>query len=172
MDHGRHSAIALAMVSGFVCASARADDREAAEEGVQLRAGLRAGASLNNDQALLGGHVLAEDGFALEPVVLVGIGGNHFTMRPSVRAGYTFWIGDVGDFGIMPSAGITMQLYLPVGRFASWCDRVDLDACHGWQLGGELGGGVRMGWARLEAMAGIGEVPAVTITFAGDWSVS
>lgn len=177
MGIGGYSAVALAAVTAIVCpgrahAEPTGDVVEGGDDdGMRVSAGLRAGASINSDQALLGGHALAEDGLGLEALVLVGLGGNHLTMRPSLRTSYTLWIGDEGGFGIMPAAGLTMLFYVPVGPFATWCNRVGLGQCHGWQFGYEVGGGVRYSFVRIDAMAGIGELPALTITVAADATI-
>jgi hypothetical protein len=50
-----------------------------------------------------------------------------------------------------------------VGHYASWCNRYEVDACWGNDDGIELGGGLQYSWFGLEAMAGLGGLPVVTI---------
>ena len=53
--------------------------------------------------------------------------------------------------------------YLPVGDFAEFCHRVHLAECSGYILGAELGGGVRYQRLSIDAFAGFGELPVLTI---------
>lgn len=170
---GTVAAAVAAMVTTGVCSGvAHAEPPEDEDSGTRVSVGVRGGVSVNDDQWVVGGHVLAEDIIDVEPLVLVGIGGNRLTLRPSLRAGYTFWIGDERGFGITPAAGVTALFYVPVGPFATWCHRTGVAGCGGWALGYELGGAVRYDWVRLEAMAGLGDAPVVTVTLATDFQVT
>lgn len=142
------------------------------EEERSLSIGPRFGMSLNGDQWLAGGHLLLEnlclDGVGVEPILLVGLGGNHATIRTGLRAGFTFWIGGVRGVGLMPMVGADLSVALPVGDFARFCSRTQILGCDGVFLGYEIGAGVRYRWFRLEAMAGFADLPVFTTTFALD----
>ena len=62
---------------------------------LELEGGPRGGLTVNDDQWIVGGHLrlglLCLGGFALEPVALVGFGGNYLTLRPSLRAIYRLY---------------------------------------------------------------------------------
>lgn len=137
-----------------------------------LRVGPRMGGSLNFDQWLVGGQILGDsigiDALGLEAMFLVGLGGNHVTLRPAARLLYTFWIGGHRGLGLAPTVGASALIYVPVGDFAEFCHRVDLHGCGGWDLGMDLGGSLRFRWLRLEATAGFFGIPRATITFAFD----
>jgi hypothetical protein len=138
-------------------------------------AGPRMGVSINGDQWIIGGHLLVESlclpGLGIEPVVLVGIGGNFLTLRPAGRVTYSFWIGGRHGVALAPALGVSALIWIPVGDFASFCNRTDLDGCGGHDIGFEIGGGLRWRWLRLEAMGGFGGLPVVTITLAADLPV-
>src|SRR5664279_383205 len=64
---------------------------------VTLSGGPRLGGTLNGDQWVLGGQARLNlpcfGGLALETVGQFGFGGNHMTLRPSLRLMYEWWIG-------------------------------------------------------------------------------
>ncbi len=103
-------------------------------------------------------------GLALEPVGQIGLGGNYMTFRPSLRLLYEWWIGGKGALGFYPAVGTSLIYYVPVGPFATWCNRYDVHACWGLESGYELGVGVEYRWLGLEVIGGFGGLPAVTIT--------
>lgn len=142
----------------------------------RLGVGPRAGVSINGDQWILGGYGRF-DGFclggcprhlSLELQLLAGLGGNHLTLRASLRLEYIFWF--MHDFGLYPLAGISFIGWLPVGHFATFCHRVDLEGCTGWDAGLEVGGGFRVWRLTFEAAVGVGgigtdnAIPVLTIT--------
>lgn len=134
---------------------------------VAVDAGPRLGISINSDQWLVGGQLrtglpcLGELG--LGPVFMVGVGGNYLTLRSSGRLDYLWWLDDAHVFGIYPAVGASVLFYMPVGPFASFCNRTGLDECWGYEVGTELGGGLRYRWLGLDAFAGFGELPVVTV---------
>ncbi|MBI2372479.1 MAG: hypothetical protein HYV07_00635 [Deltaproteobacteria bacterium] len=139
----------------------------------KITLGPRLGVSVNADQYIVGGHVLFENlclkGVGIEPIFLVGFGGNHATLRPGVRVGYTFWIGGPDGLGLMLGAGATLSVATPVGSFSSFCHDVRIEGC-GWTgFGFEAGGALRYGWVRLEAQLGFEELPVLTTTLALDY---
>lgn len=140
-----------------------------------VRIGPRFGGTLNFDQWLLGGQILGDsigiDALGLEAMFVLGIGGNHVTVRPAARVLYTVWIGGHRGLGIAPTVGASALIYVPVGDFAKFCNRVDLHGCGGWDLGMDVGGSLRFRWFRLEATLGFFGIPKATITFALDLPV-
>lgn len=140
-----------------------------------LRIGPRFGGTLNFDQWLFGGQILGDsigiDAFGLEAMFVLGVGGNHVTLRPAARMLYTLWIGGHRGLGIAPTVGASALIYVPVGDFAKFCNRVDLHGCGGWDLGMDVGGSLRFRWFRLEATLGFFGIPKATITFAVDFPV-
>jgi hypothetical protein len=124
--------------------------------------------SVNGDQYLIGAHLRWSlpclGGLGLAPVVVAGFGGNYMTVRPSLRFDYMFRIGGPLGFAIYPALGGSVIYYAPVGHFASFCTRVDLDECWGFDYGLELGGGLGYHWFALEAMVGLHGLPVVTVT--------
>jgi hypothetical protein len=137
--------------------------------------GPRAGGTLNGDQWAVGGHLRLNlpclGGLALEPVGQVGLGGNHMTLRPSLRLLHEWWLGGRRGLGIYPVAGASFIYYVPVGPFASWCNRYDVHACWGFASGFELGGGLEYRWAGLEVIGGFSGLPAVTIMGTATFSI-
>lgn len=137
---------------------------------IGVGAGLRAGITVNSDQWALGGYA-RYDGFCLggcannlsiEVLLLVGLGGNHMTIRESVRLQYLFWLYKKA-FGLYPIVGNSILGYVPVGPFASFCNRVELSGCGGWDVGFEIGGGIRIWNFSFETVVGVGGIPVVTI---------
>jgi hypothetical protein len=133
--------------------------------------GPRGGISVNGDQWIVGGYG-RYDGFCfggcsprlgIELQLLAGFGGNHMTLRASVRLSYVFWFFEE-MFGFYPLVGGSVVGYLPIGTFASFCGRVNLEGCSGWDAGLELGGGFHIWRFSLEAAAGLGGIPVVTTT--------
>ncbi len=135
---------------------------------LELEGGPRGGLTINDDQWILGGHVrlglLCLGGFALEPVALVGFGGNYLTLRPSVRAIYRLYSDTNRELELHPTLGYSLVQWIPVGPFADWCDRLEVDACYARDSGVELGGGIAYRFLGIDAVAGFGSLPVVTIT--------
>ena len=134
---------------------------------VTFSGGPRLGGMLNDDQWVAGGQIRLNlrclGGLALEPVGQVGFGGNHMTVRPSLRLLYEWWLGGQRGLGIYPAAGASLMYFVPVGPFASWCNRYDVHACWGFESGYEFGGGLEYRWVGLEVMGGFSGLPALTI---------
>jgi hypothetical protein len=142
------------------------------EVGHRLFAGPQGGISVNPDQWVLGG-VIGLDGvcvigctrdLTLALHALSGVAGNHVTVRISPRLSYTFWIGDEDTLGVEVAAGGGVIALIPVGGFAEFCNRTDLDGCGGVWAGFEYGAGVRLWPITVHAIVGTGEVPVVTAT--------
>ena len=144
-----------------------------AEEGrscdVGFAAGPRGGGTLNADQWLAGGHarlsLLCLGGFGSELVGVAGLGGNHVSWRGSLRLAHELelWGGPRG-VRLYPALGWSLQYLAPVGDFADWCDRYDVDACSGFASGIELGGGLRQSWLGIEAIVGFNDLPVLTLS--------
>ncbi|MFP6687062.1 MAG: hypothetical protein VB934_20230 [Polyangiaceae bacterium] len=132
-----------------------------------LGAGPRFGGSVNTDQWTVGGHLRLAlhclGGLTAESYLLSGWGGNYATLRPGLRLSYFFWFTDEGGFAIYPTVGGSLYYYLPVGHYATWCNRHEVDACWSNDNGFEVGGGVQYSWFGLEGMVGLGGLPVVTI---------
>ncbi len=132
-----------------------------------MDAGPRTGVSIRDDQWVIGGHLraalpcLGNIGFG--PVLSLGVGGNYVTLRSSGRLDYLVWFDDAHTVGIYPAIGASAYFYFPVGGFATFCRRVDLEECWGHEVGWELGGGFRYRRLGVDAFAGFGGLPAVTI---------
>jgi hypothetical protein len=143
---------------------------------VAVEVGPRIGVSVNGDQWLIGGQLrssvpcLGQLGFG--PTLAVGLGGNHLTLRSSGRLDYMLWFDRAHVFGVYPSAGVSVFIYTPVGRFAAFCHRVHLDECSGYMVGGEIGGGIRYRWAAVDAFLGLGGLPVVTIMAAASFPLA
>jgi hypothetical protein len=135
---------------------------------LELEGGPRGGLTVNDDQWVVGGHVrlgfLCLGGLALEPVALLGFGGNYLTLRPSVRAIYRLYSDTNRELEIHPTLGYSLMQWIPVGRFAKWCNELEVDACYARDTGVELGGGIAYRFLGLDAVAGFGSLPVVTIT--------
>jgi hypothetical protein len=142
---------------------------------LELEGGPRGGLTVNDDQWILGGHLrlglLCLGGFALEPVALVGFGGNYLTLRPSVRAIYRLYSDTNRLLELHPTLGLSLVQWLPVGQFAEWCDRLEVDACYARDSGVELGGGIAYRFLGLDAVAGFGSLPVVTITLTATFPI-
>ncbi len=128
--------------------------------------------SVNNDQWVAGGFgrlggicplvCLGDLGVGLH--ALAGFGGNRFTLRTSARLDSVLWLGAERTVGLYPAVGASAYFLFPVGAFAEFCERTRLKGCGGTYFGFEIGGGLRLWQAFLEAVAGTGQLPAVTVT--------
>jgi hypothetical protein len=129
--------------------------------------GPRAGVSVNGDQWLFGGHLRTSVpcfwNLGFGPIVVLGLGGNHLTIRSSGRLDYMLWFDRAHTFALYPAAGASVLFYVPVGRFAEFCNRVHLDECSGYTVGGEVGGGARYRWLSVDAFAGFRGLPVVAV---------
>jgi hypothetical protein len=134
---------------------------------VAAELGPRFGLTVNADQWLFGAALRSSvpclGNLGVGPALAVGVGGNHLTMRSSGRLDYMLWLDHAHTFGVYPAVGASVRFYVPVGRFASFCNRVHLDECSGYDVGGEIGGGVRYRWLALDAFAGSRGLPVVTV---------
>jgi len=84
-------------------------------------------------------------------------------VRSAGRLDYMIWFGPAHVLGIYPAVGASVNFYMPLGRFASFCHRVGLDECTGYDVGAEVGGGVRYRRFAIDAFAGFGGLPGLTI---------
>jgi hypothetical protein len=134
---------------------------------VAVELGPRFGISVNGDQWLVGAGLRSSvpcfGTLGFGPLLAFGLGGNHLTVRSAGRFDYLLWFDAAHTFGIYPILGASLRVYVPVGRFASFCRQVHLDECSGYDLGGELGGGVRYRALGVDAVVGFGGLPVVTI---------
>jgi hypothetical protein len=156
------AAVVLVGILSWVAAARAQSDDVSVDEGSRMRSGIRIGASLNGDQALVGMHlVLATAGdFALGAAVLTGAGQDWMTFRSSAIARWD--LIETGDFMVYSLLSGSALLYLPIGRLAAFCDATGL-SCSGSEAGFEVGGGVEYDRIGLEATAGLGGLPAVTL---------
>lgn len=134
------------------------------------------GLSINDDQWLMGAHLRMElpclGNLGFGPVFALGIGGNFLTLRSSGRLDYLIWFDRAHVFGIYPAIGAAAYFYVPVGGFGSFCRRTNLEECWGHETGLELGGGLRYKWLGVDAFAGFGGLPTVTIMAAATFSLA
>jgi hypothetical protein len=156
--------VTVAGLLAAVAGTARADEREADEEPTGSRAGsgVRVGASFNGDQAVAGAHVMfASIGdVAFGSSALVGINSQWMTLRGSALARWDFF--QLGLFTFYSTVGGSALHYLPIGRLAGFCRATGL-SCSGADAGLELGGGIELDRVGVEATAGFGGIPAVTL---------
>lgn len=143
---------------------------------LRLGVGPRAGGTLNGDQWIAGAHsrlgLRCLGGFGSELSGVTGFGGNHLTLRGSLRAVYDVELsGGERGLGFYPALGWSPQYFHPVGHFGEWCDRYDVDACSGFASGLELGGGARYGWWGLEAIVGLHDLPVLTLSATATFDV-
>jgi len=135
---------------------------------LDFEGGPRGGLTVNDDQWILGGHLrvgfLCLGGFAFETVGLVGFGGNYLTLRPSLRVIYRLYSDTNRELELHPTLGWSLVQWFPVGHFSTWCERLEVDACWARDSGVELGGGMAYRFLGLDAVAGFGSLPSVTIT--------
>jgi hypothetical protein len=163
MTRNLGSAVVVLVGVLFWSVGARAEDAEdEGDEGSRMRSGVRVGASLNGDQALVGMHlVLASIGdFALGSAVLVGAGEDWMTFRTSALARWDLL--QRGDFTLYSVVSGSALLYMPIGKLAAFCSATGLN-CSGGEAGLEVGGGVEYNRIGIEATAGLGGLPAVTL---------
>jgi hypothetical protein len=143
---------------------------------VAVEAAPRMGVSLNADQWLLGGQLRTFlpclGHLGLGPLVALGIGGNHLTLKSGGHLDYMLWFDDAHVFGVYPAVGGSVRFYWPVGPFATFCHRVGLEECSGYDLGGEVGGGFRYRAFSVDAFVGFGGLPVLSIMAAMSFSLS
>jgi hypothetical protein len=134
---------------------------------VDLDAGVRAGISINPDQWSGGGQLRARltclGGLGVEPLLTAGVGGNHLSVRPGLRLFYSIWFDTARRWSLTPALGGSLMYFTPVGRFATFCHRYDVDACSGLVSGFELGASAGYSGFGLDAMFGFAELPVLTL---------
>ena len=96
--------------------------------------------------------------------LLGGVAAEHFVARLSIHARFTL---SAGDFRFYPLLGPGLYGYAPRGRFAEWCDKLQLSECRGVDLGLEAGLGVGWRFVGLEAYLGTGPLPLATLLLTG-----
>jgi hypothetical protein len=143
---------------------------------LEVEGGPRGGITVNDDQWILGGHLrlgfLCLGGFTIESVALLGFGGNYLTLRPSLRGIYRLYSDTNRELELHPTLGYSLVQWIPVGRFAEWCSRLEVDACYARDGGVELGGGIAYRFIGLDAVAGFGTLPIVTITLMATFPIA
>jgi hypothetical protein len=139
-------------------------------------AGARAGISINGDQWIGGGHgrlrLTCLGGLGLEPVAIAGLGGNYLTLRPSLRFFYWVWLDAARRWSLAPALGASLVYYTPVGNFATFCHRYDVDACSGFSHGFEAGMSAGFSGLGLQTAIGFGGLPVVTLSATYTWPLS
>lgn len=157
--------MALVALSLHAVACASSSPAPRVSRPVELGVGSRVGFTMNNDQLVLGPDVeLAAVGFerlAFALPVLIGMGDNYLTGRVALQARPR--LIDAGPFILYPTAGVSAQIYGPVGPYAEYCARYEIEACSGAEVGPELGGGLRYGWLGVDAVAGLLGLPVLTV---------
>lgn len=128
----------------------------------------RLGVSINGDQWLVGNQLrmtlpcLGNLGYG--PFLAFGFGGNHLTFRSAARLDYQLWLDRGKTFALVPAVGAAALFYVPVGGFASFCERTGLVECYGEGTGLEVGGAIRYRSFSVDAFVGLGDLPVLTIT--------
>jgi len=127
----------------------------------------RIGVSINDDQWLFGAGLRSSmpclGNLGLGPSLSLGVGGNHMTLRSTGHLDYMLWFDDGHMFGVYPAIGASVLFYWPVGPFATFCERVNLDECSGYVFGGEIGGGLRYRMIGIDAFVGFAGLPVLSI---------
>jgi hypothetical protein len=162
----------VGFVLGNVAAAALTIHASAHDSDLRLGAGAKGGVTINADQWTAGGYgrldgvcvlVCARDlGIGLH--ALGGVGGNHVTIRVGPRLDYHIWLAGEGTVGLDLGVGASVIGFVPVGSFAEFCHRVDLDGCGGTYLGAEGALGLRLWPTFVEAVVATGELPVLTVT--------
>lgn len=103
-----------------------------------------------------------------EPRLGLGLGGNWGSLRFGGRARLTLFLGKHDEYGLTVLGGFAGLRSFPVGRFAKFCNRVDLDECWGTATGGEVGVAFEYWDFSLVAAIGLANLPDLVITLG--WS--
>jgi hypothetical protein len=125
------------------------------------------GWSFGDDQFLLGG--LATLGHScvrwlrFEPNLGLGLGGNWGTFRFGARARVTLFLGENERYGLTLLGGYGGLRSFPLGRFATFCKRTDLDQCWNTSTGSELGVAFEYWDFALSAIAGLEGLPDLAL---------
>lgn len=126
-----------------------------------------AGWSLGDDQFLLGGSAVLGHScvrwLRFEPLVGLGLGGNWGSFRFGGRTRVTLFLGDRERYGLTLIGGWGAKRSFPIGNFATFCKRVDLDQCWNTATGGELGAAFEYFDFSLSAIAGFGGLPDLVL---------
>jgi len=125
------------------------------------------GWSFGDDQFLIAGSALLGHScvrwLRFEPLVGLGLGGNWGSLRFGGRARVTLFLGDRERYGLSLIGGWGGKRSFPIGDFATFCKRVDLDQCWNTGTGGELGGAFEYFDFSLSAIAGFGGLPDLVL---------
>lgn len=95
----------------------------------------------------------------VEATVLGGVAAEHVTLRAAVHGRL---VVRSDGWRVYPLIGGALYAYEPRGRFAEWCDKLQLD-CGGLGGGLELGLGGGFRGLALEAYLATGELPLLTL---------
>jgi len=143
---------------------------------VAMEVAPRVGLSINGDQWLVGSQLRASlpclGELGIGPTLALGVGGNHLTLRSGGRLDYLLWFDSAHVLGIYPAVGAALLFYWPVGHFATFCHRVGLEECSGYDVGSEVGGGIRFHDVAVDAFAGFGGLPVLSIMAAWSFPIS
>jgi hypothetical protein len=140
-----------------------------------LGAGPAAGWSFGDDQLVT--ELGAQLGYSclrwvrLEPRLGLGLGGNWGSVRFGARTRLTLFLGAHQEYGLTLLGGFAGVRSFPLGRFASFCRRVDLNECFSTDTGAELGGGFEYWDLSLLVAAGFGTLPDVVVTLGWSYPV-
>jgi hypothetical protein len=166
-------------VLGYATVASLAAHAAAHESDLRLGAGFQGGVTVNSDQWTAGGYGRLEGvcvfvcprdlGIGLH--ALGGIGGNHVTVRVGPRLDYLLWLADEGTVGLDLGVGASVIGFIPVGNFAEFCHRVDLDGCGGTYFGAEGALGLRLWPVFVEGVLASGELPVLTVTAGIHWTL-
>ena len=96
-----------------------------------------------------------------------GYAAEHLVARLSLHARFAV---EGNDFRFYPLVGPGLYAYAPRGRFAEWCDKLELDECRGIDLGLEVGLGFGWRFLALEVYLGTGPLPFVTLLLTGSFT--
>jgi hypothetical protein len=130
--------------------------------------GPAAGWSFGDDQLIT--EIDAQLGYScvrwlrLEPRVGLGLGGNWASVRFGGRARLTLFLGAHDEYGLTAFVGYAGLRTFPLGRMATFCNRVDLNECWDTVTGTEIGVGFEYWDFAFNAAIGLGPLPDVVLT--------
>jgi hypothetical protein len=100
--------------------------------------------------------------------LLGGYAAEHFVARLSLHARFTV---EGEGFRFYPLVGPGLYAYAPRGRFAEWCDKLQLDECRGVDIGLEAGLGAGFRFLAFEVYLGTGPLPFLTLLLSGSFTL-
>lgn len=156
----------LVCLAGSVAEAQRLPEKELGN--IELGVGLGFG---HQTEMWLAGVRGGVRGIGMREIEVVGtfLGGyaaEHFVGRFSVHGRFAL---QTDGWRFYPLVGPALYGYVPRGRFAEWCDKLQLDACSGVELGVEAGIGAAWRPVAVEVYLGTGQLPLLTIVLSGSF---